>query len=75
MSKINVTIPANLATKPRPALTKPAQIAPTAAVFFLVFARDAVELLLTDLKSITCSMVLHSITHPMKRCHCGISHN
>jgi hypothetical protein len=34
MSKINVTIPADAAAQPRIAPAKPAQIGPTAAVFF-----------------------------------------
>jgi hypothetical protein len=65
-SKINVTITANSAVQPCRSMFAPQAVGRTAGAFFLNFASDTVELFLTDLKSITCSMAPHSITVPVK---------
>jgi hypothetical protein len=75
MSKINVTITANSAVQLRTSLATPQAIGRTAGAFFLNFASDTVEQILTDLKSIICSMAPHSITNPVRLCHREISHN
>jgi hypothetical protein len=58
MSKLNVTIPVDSAAQPRIAPAKPAQIGPTAGVFF-IFDCETVEPSLTNPKSDTYKSPTH----------------
>jgi hypothetical protein len=69
MSKINVTIAADAAAQPRPALATPAQIGPPAGVFFLIFDGEKVELSLTNAKSNTYKGSPHVLTRAVNPCH------
>jgi hypothetical protein len=62
MSKKYVTIPANSATKPRPAIATPAQIGSAVCEFFLNFASGAVEANLTNPESTVYKDTLHFVT-------------